>query len=208
VPVVNNRVTSVVAKMVLGLSGLLLLGAVSHADVRASRRDAALLKQKVATINAHAERATKVGRRTMVTESEVNSYLTYDAQSQLPTGVIEPSVAIIGPGRLSGRAVVDLDAVRKAKNPTSLLDPMNYLMGRLPVTATGVLTTGNGMGRFALESASVGGLPIPKLILQEIVSYYSRTAENPAGVSLDDPFALPARIREIQVERGQAIIVQ
>jgi hypothetical protein len=117
-------------------------------------------------------------------------------------------VAILGPGRLSGRAVVDLDAVRKAKNPTSLLDPMNYLMGRVPVTATGSLKTGNGVGHFALESASVGGVPIPKLILQEIVSYYSRTAENPSGVSLDDPFALPARIREIQVERGQAIIVQ
>ena len=200
--------TSVVTIIGLAICGLWLLGAVSQADVRASRRDAALLKQKVATINAHAERSTKVGRRTMVTENEVNSYLTYDAQAQLPTGVIEPSVTILGPGRLSGRAVVDLDAVRKAKNPTSLLDPMNYLMGRLPVTATGVLTTSNGMGRFALESASVGGVPIPKLILQEIVSYYSRTAETPSGISLDDPFALPARIREIQVERGQAIIVQ
>ena len=77
-----------------------------------------------------------------------------------------------------------------------------------PVAVTGTLKTGNGVGHFALDSASVGGVPIPKLILQEIVSYYSRTAENPSGVSLDDPFALPARIREIQVERGQAIIVQ
>lgn len=194
--------------IVLGICGLWLLGATPRADVRASRRDAALLKQKVATINAHAERQLKTGRRTMVTENEVNSYLAYDAQAQLPTGVVEPTVTILGPGRLSGRAVVDLDAVRKAKNPTSLLDPMNYLTGRLPVTATGVLKTSNGVGQFALESASVGGVPIPKLILQEIVSYYSRTAENPAGVSLDDPFALPARIREIQVERGQAIIVQ
>ena len=194
--------------IVLGICGLWLLGAAPRADVRASRRDAALLKQKVATINAHAERQVKTGRRTMVTENEVNSYLAYETQGQLPTGVIDPTVTILGPGRLSGRAVVDLDAVRKAKNPTSLLDPMNYLMGRLPVSATGTLKTSNGIGHFALESASVGGVPIPKLILQEIVSYYSRTAENPAGVSLDDPFALPARIREIQVERGQAIIVQ
>jgi hypothetical protein len=194
--------------IVLGICGLWLLGATPRADVRASRRDATLLKQKVATINAHAERQVKTGRRTMVTENEVNSYLAYETQGQLPTGVVEPTVAILGPGRLSGRAVVDLDAVRKAKNPTSLLDPMNYLMGRLPVSATGSLKTSNGVGHFALESASVGGVPIPKLILQEIVSYYSRTAENPGGVSLDDPFALPARIREIQVERGQAIIVQ
>ena len=179
-----------------------------RADVRASKRDAALLKQKVAAINAHAEKPTKAGRRTTVTESEVNSYLVYEAREQIPVGVVEPSVTIAGPGRLSGRAVVDLDAVRKQKAPTSLLDPMNYLMGRLAVTAVGTLKTANGVGHFELESASVGSIPIPKILLQEIVSYYSRTPEKPAGISLDDPFALPARIREIRVERGQAIIVQ
>jgi hypothetical protein len=126
----------------------------------------------------------------------------------LPAGVVEPSVTILGTGRVSGRAVVDLDAVRRQKAPTSLLDPMNYLTGRLPVTATGVLKTSNGVGRFELESARVSSIPIPKVLLQEIVSYYSRTPDNPSGISLDDPFALPARIREIQVERGQAIIVQ
>jgi len=122
--------------------------------------------------------------------------------------VVEPAVSILGTGRLAGRAVVDLDAVRRQKNPTSLLDPMNYLTGRLPVAATGVLKTSNGVGHFELESASVSGVPIPKLLLQEIVSYYSKTRENPAGINLDDPFALPAGIREIQVERGQAIVVQ
>jgi hypothetical protein len=189
-------------------AALVALTAAPRADVGASRRDAAVLKQKVATIQAHAERATRQPRRTLVTESEVNSYLVYEVKEQLPTGVVSPSVTILGTGRLSGRAVVDLDAVRKQKNPTSLLDPVNYLMGRLPVTATGVLTTSNGVGRFQLETASVSSIPIPKLLLQEIVSYYSRTPDKPSGISLDDPFALPARIREIQVQRGQAIIVQ
>ena len=87
----------------------------SPADQRASKRDAALLQQKVATITAHGERPTKEGRRTTVTENEVNSYLVYDAGQQLPTGVVDPSVTILGTGRLSGRAVVDLDAVRNAK---------------------------------------------------------------------------------------------
>lgn len=179
-----------------------------RADVRTSKRDAATLKQKVATINAQAERPARVARRTIVTENEVNSYLVYEAREQIPVGVVDPSIAVLGPGRVSGRAVVDLDAVRKQKAPTSLLDPMNYLMGRVAVTAIGTLTTANGVGRFALESSSIGGVPLPKILLQEIVSYYSRTADKPAGFSLDDPFPLPARIREIQVERGQAIIVQ
>jgi hypothetical protein len=194
--------------MKLAVCFVAALGVSMQADVRTSRHDAMLLKQKVATINAHAEKATRQPRKTLVTESEVNSYLVYEAREQLPTGVVEPSVTILGGGRLSGRAVVDLDAVRKEKHPTSLLDPMNYLMGKVPVSAVGVLKTTNGVGHFELESAAISRLPIPKFLLQEIVGYYSRTAANPAGINLDDPFALPARIREIQVERGQAIIVQ
>ena len=190
---------------------LLLLAAVTAppaADARASKRDADVLKQKVATIQAQADRPAKQGLRTTVTQNEVNAYLVYEAPQQLPAGVVEPAVTILGTGRLSGRAVVDLDAVRRAKATQSWFDPTNYLTGRLPVVATGTLTTTKGVGRFALESASVGGVPVPKVLLQEIVTYYSRTAENPSGINLDDPFALPARIREIQVERGQAIIVQ
>jgi hypothetical protein len=108
---------------------------------------------------------------------------------------------------VSARAMVDLDAVRKQK-PRGLLDPLNYATGRLVVTATGVLTTSNGIGMIELQSAALGALPIPKVILQEIVSYYSRTPQRPAGIDLDAPFALPARIREIQVQTGRAVVVQ
>jgi hypothetical protein len=199
----GKPISSVLACAV-GLASIVSL----RADVRATKRDAALLKQKVATINERAEKPSKVARRITVTDSEVNSYLVYDAREQIPVGVVEPSITAVGPGRLSGRAVVDLDAVRKQKAPTSLLDPMNYLMGRLAVTAVGTLKTANGVGRFELESSSVGSVPIPKILLQEIISYYSRSPEKPGGIGLDDPFPLPARIREIQVDRGQAIIVQ
>ena len=186
----------------------IVLACVVSAAGAASKRESEQLKQKVALINAHAEKPTRGGRRTIVTEGEVNSYLQYDAGSQIPAGVVEPSIAILGAGKLSGRAVVDLDAVRKARNPTSFWDPMSYLTGRLPVTAIGMLKTANGTGQFILESAAVAGVPIPKIVLQEIVSYYSRTPANPSGIGLDDPFALPSRIREIQVDRGQAVVIQ
>jgi hypothetical protein len=177
-------------------------------DVRQARRDAEAMKQKVAAISQFAERPGKQPRRTMITESEVNAYLAYEARQQLPVGVVDPSVTILGTGRLSGRATVDLDAVRTQRKATGLLDPMTYLTGRLPITASGVLTTRDGVGRFELESAELSGVPIPKMLLQEILSYYSRTPEKPGGIGLDDPFALPARIREIHVQRGQAVVVQ
>ncbi len=173
-----------------------------------SKRDNDALMQKVAAIQATASRPAAQARRTTVTENEVNAWFAFDGRPQIPTGVVDPAVSILGTGRVAARAVVDLDAVRRARATQSWFDPTNYLTGRLPVTATGRLKSGNGLAQVELESASVGGVPIPKVLLQEIVSYYSRTAENPSGINIDDPFALPARIREIQVERWQAIIVQ
>jgi hypothetical protein len=186
----------------------MMLTASTLAQVRASKRDAQTMTEKVAAIAAHGERPTKQGRRTTLTENEVNSYLTYELGDDLPTGIVQPSVSALGAGLVSGRAVVDLDAVRKANNSTSLFDLRSYLTGRLPVTAIGVLRTTNGVGRFELQSATVGAVPVPKLLLQEIVAYYSKSPSKPGGISLDDQFVLPARIRDIQVERGQAIVVQ
>lgn len=187
----------------------MMLAASTFAQGGASKRDALTMKQKVAAITAHGERFAKQERRTTVTESEVNSYLTYELGNDLPAGVVQPSVSALGTGRLSGRAIVDLDAVRKAGgHSTSPFDLRSYLTGHVPVTATGVLWASNGRWRFELQSASVGAVPIPKLLLQEIVAYYSKSPDKPGGVSLDDEFELPAHIREIQVERGQAIIVQ
>lgn len=185
-----------------------LSAAALRAEQSAARRDADALKQKFATIAELGARPTQRPQRTAMTENELNAYLMYEVAPQLPAGVVEPSVAMLGAGRLSGRAVVDLDAVRKQKNAMSPFDLMRILRGRLPVTAVGTLTTGNGAGRFDLESASLGGVPIPKRMLQEIVSYYSRTPENPSGINLDDSFTLPAAILEIQIERGQAVVVQ
>jgi len=197
----------------LGIPGLLiaLAGVNALAAAGSTRQDADLLKQKVSAIieiGAVSPASPRQPRRTMLTENELNAYLTLDAAKDLPTGVVEPSVSILGPGRLAGRAVVDLDAVKREQPPHGLLDPRRLLVGRLPVTATGGLQTSNGIARFSLESAAVGGIPMPKAVLQEILSYYTRSPERPEGLSIDDPFVLPSNIREIQVDRGQAIVIQ
>lgn len=182
---------------------------VRAADPPASRRDADLLKQKIALIAEQGVAAPSEQRlRTTVTEQEVNAYLAYEAQGYLPAGVVGAGVTILGPGRVSGRAIVDLDQIREDRKSTSLLDPMRLLRGRLPVTATGMLGTSNGVATFQFESADVRGVPIPKLVLQQMVGYYSRSPARPSGFSLDDPVVMPARIREIQLLRGQAIVIQ
>src|SRR5437773_693665 len=178
--VASAKAESLALLIAVAISVLASLAAVPRADVRASRRDASLMKQKVATITAHGERSAGQARRTTVTENEVNSYLVYEAGEQLPTGVVDPSVTILGTGRVSGRAVVDLDAVRKQKNPTSLLDPMNYLMGRLPVTAVGVLKTSNGVGpRRAADLEHAGLITIEDLLYRFPLRYEDRSRLQP-----------------------------
>ena len=78
----------------------------------------------------------------------------------------------------------------------------------MPIVADGVLKSKDGMATFALESASVSGVPVPVWMLQEIVSYYSKSPESPQGIAIDKPFSLPAGIREIQLDRGQAVVIQ
>jgi hypothetical protein len=76
------------------------------------------------------------------------------------------------------------------------------------VTATGVLRSKDGEFRFELESATVAGVEVPKSILQDLVSYYTKSAANPGGYALDTPFTLSGGIREITVEPRRAIIIQ
>jgi len=174
-----------------------------------SKQQADLFTRKVAQIVGQADRIEKPGtRRTAVTETEVNSWFAYSATPLLPAGVAEPQITMVGNGRLVGTALVDLDAIAKKKQSGGTFDLWNLVGGKVPVNVTGTLRTKDGQGNFLLESADISGLPVPKTFLQELVSYYSRTPNNPRGVNLEDPFALPASIRQIDVGAGQAVIVQ
>jgi hypothetical protein len=197
-------------RLAVVLSVSVAAGAAPVAWQRYSKQDADRFQGKLNRIVAFANQKTAkpaAPQTTPVSDAEVNAYFQYSAKEQIPAGIVEPQLSALGDGRVSGQAVVDLDVVRKQKQ-RGWLDPMAYLTGSLPLTASGLLITKDGVGRFQLESAQVSGISIPKSFLQELVAYYSRTPENPDGIGMDDPFELPARIREIRVERGQATIMQ
>jgi hypothetical protein len=191
------------------LIGLFGAAAVSAGVDPVSRRDAARLQAKIDKINKNvAGLHAAAPLRTPVSEVELNSYLQFELGDKLPTGVKNPWVSILGENRVSGRAMVDLAQVAKAHKSTGMMDPYNYLTGSVPITANGVLTSRNGLATFALESASISGVPVPVWMLQEIVSSYSKSPESPQGIAIDKPFPLPAGIREIQIDRGQAVVIQ
>ena len=176
-----------------------------------------LTKQNADQFNAKLNRIVELGkvkslktaapRTTLVSDTELNAYFRHNAKNEIPVGIVEPTINALGDGKMGGRAIVDLDAVRKQKE-RGWMDPMGYLSGRLPLTATGRLTTKDGIGQFTLESAELSGVTVPKTLIQELLSYYSKNPENPAGINMDAPFELPANIREIRVGRAEATIVQ
>jgi len=195
------------------ISGVILAIAVTLVTVHAvdlSRQQADSFAKKVAIINQRAAAAgpPAAARRTVVSEGEVNSWFMYRAQDLIPKGITQPKVTIIGNGRVMGLATVDLDAVSRQHSSGNTLDLWNLVGGHVPVTVTGVLQTKDGQGRFDLQSATLSGVPVPKALLQELVSYYSRTDTHPAGVRIDSPFDLPAKIQQIDVAPGQAVVVQ
>jgi hypothetical protein len=192
-----------------GLGGMLAAVALS-ASQELTKPEADSMDRKLTAI---AERGIKTAPknaqpiRTSFTEREANAYLKFFGPEVMPVGVLNPRVVIAQGGKLQARAVVDLDAVRKSR-PRSMLDPMNLLFGTLEVFAAGTLQAANGRGTFQLESATLGAMPIPKALLQELVAYYTKSPEMPDGFNLDKPFDLPANIRQVEIQRGAATVVQ
>jgi hypothetical protein len=186
------------------------LGAVQATGVSPQQADAFTKKMAVVTSRGVSglNGQTKGPQRTPFTENELNSWFAYEGQEVLPAGVSNPRVTIIGNGKLSAAATVDLEQIAKGRSTGRVLDPWSYLGGRLPVTLSGVLQTQDGVGKFQVEEAAVSGIPVPASVLQDIVGYYSRTSKNPEGVRLNDPFRLPAQIKQIEVGQGQAVVVQ
>jgi hypothetical protein len=188
------------------MAALLVCGLFAAEPV--SRRDAARLQAKLDRIMKGTPSLTKTPASIAITETEVNSYLQYELSDRIPAGVTDPWVTILDNGRIGGRATVDLARVGQSRKSGGMLDPFNFLTGSLPLEVNGVLKTKNGVANFAVESASISSVPVPVWMLQEIVSYYSKSASAPAGVAIDKPFVLPGGIREIRTARGQATVVQ
>lgn len=173
-----------------------------------SREDSARLLQKVDVIVRNGERGQPTPLVTTITQREVNAYFAFDGRQHLPAGLTDPQVTVLPDLSLAGTAVVDLDAIRAQRQSRGWLDPLNYLSGKVPVSLSGRLQAVGGVARFSLDTAKVAGVPVPKMVVQELVTYYSRSQANPGGVGLDDPYPLPARIRQIEVRPGEAFVKQ
>jgi hypothetical protein len=192
------------------LSGvfLLTLCASSSFAIALSQEDGNRLQAKIDAIVKNAAADPPKARKFSIAEREVNSYLVFNLKEQIPKGLAEPEITMVGDGALAARVLVDMDEVKRRRQSRSVIDPLNYLSGQVPLNARGLLRTREGRGQFYLRSADIGGVPLPKPVLQELIGFFSRTPQNPTGFDIDAPFDLPSKIREISVGAGESVVVQ
>jgi hypothetical protein len=194
------------------LTAAALLGAGSGA-LRAqepTRAEADAMQTKLDRVAAAAETprpASAPPLRTAFTEREINAYLALQGPNFLPAGIAMPRVRLGDDGRVQARAIVDLDAVRRSRE-RSAFDPLAYLTGAVEVVAVGSVAVSGGEGLIRYESATVGGVAVPKTVAQELLRFYTRTPERPRGFAFDEPFAVPAGVRTAAVARGEVSVTQ
>jgi hypothetical protein len=195
------------SRSLLGLSlAAFVATAAAGAGQDGGRADAAAMEKKLISIAQRGEKPApqQPPLRTSFTDREVNAYFRIKGPEFLPAGLVAPEVFVEDGGRVRARATVDLEAALKP----GPLNPLYWVGGRAEVTAAGTVRAADGMGVLQLESATVAGVTIPKSVLQQLVSYYTRTPESPQGFDLDKPFRLPSNIRSVESRQGHVTVVQ
>jgi hypothetical protein len=187
------------------------LGAIgAAADAQESRAEADAMQAKLARIESAAESARAPGApplHTSFSEREINAYFEHYGDSILPAGIGKPRATLLDGGRVVARAIVDLDAVRGARE-RSPFDPFAYLQGSLEVVAAGTIAGSDGQGVIRFESAAVAGVSVPKPVAQELLRFYTRTPTRPGGFQFDEPFTLPVRVQSVSALRGSITVTQ
>ena len=87
------------------------LGALQAAGVSEQQADAFTRKMAIVTQRgvSGVKGQAKGPQRTPFTETEVNSWFAYRSSEVMPEGVTDPRVTIVGNGKLSAAATVDLE---------------------------------------------------------------------------------------------------
>ena len=196
-----------------GVSAVLLAGAVlapisgeRQAVEPLSRALGARFDEKIARIMGHVGSGDRP-QLTRLLESEINAFLRFQGAPSLPTGIADPRVHIGSDQRVTAEAVLDLGLIRE-QGGGGWLNLVHYLTGRIPVSATGTVSSGNGIVKLDVEVVTFAGVEVPALVLQELVRHYTRSSSDPSGVRLDEGLTLPFDIRELRLSAREAIVVQ
>ena len=195
--------------LAVALAPLAALAAAGQPDTGGplTAEDGQRLERKISQIHEREATGGFEVQRLVVFEREINAYLRFQGASELPVGVTLPRVSILGQGRVSAEVTIDLDVLRESRQ-RGVLDLLNYLGGKVPLMATGVVQATGGVGQVTVETVEIAGISVPPAVLYQLVLYFTRGKSYPEGFDLAAPFELPYSIRAVSVEIGRAVVVQ
>ena len=125
----------------------------------------------------------------------------------MPVGVVDPRVTIVDGKQVQARALVDLDVIRKSK-VRGWLDPLAYVTGRVELTAAGLLTGANGKGPSNCSPRRSAACRFRSQCCRSS-SATTRSRQNCRTASTStSPSICPQNIRQVEIQRGAATIVQ
>ena len=145
---------------------------------------------------------------TVFSNDELNAYLALSYASELPPGLSSPVITLRDGGAVDVRLMADLDRLAGRRSTSGPFDPLALLTGQVPVMARGTFVAAEGQARFRLERAELAGFEIPPPLLQQMLSTYTATPDDPQGMQLDDPLPMPYGIRTITIVAGRVIVTQ
>ncbi len=163
----------------------------------------------VATMLRRVDRRLRTNRRAskepiVVTERQLNSFVNLTLGEKIPPEM-SGLVLSLTRDRLGARAMVDLEQLRSKIPESGAGALLSMLSGVVPVELAGRIKSAEGLLQVQLEEVLVGGVSLPPALLAQIVSLATKSEENPNGLDIAAPVALPYTARQIRVEPGRAL---
>lgn len=166
------------------------------------------LKEKVDQVIANGELDPVPAQSTRFTEAELNSILNSEIAGWIPNGISEPQVRLLGNDRFTLRVIVDIDEFKRRRKRPQSAGPLNFFSGKLAALVRGELISRDGKGEFKLQSTEVNGIPLPPALALELLSTHTKTRRRPEGFDIQKPFDLPAKIRQLQINPTELVVIQ
>ena len=141
------------------------------------------------------------GSRVVLTPAELNAY----AQHELPTGVTQPRLQIVGTGVVTGSVMIDFGKIRRAQGyrPGWLMSRL--LDGDRPVAVTARIQSGGGRATVVVQKVEVDGLEIDGRALDFLIQNFLIPMYPDAAVNR--PFELGHRIDRLDVQPSAVGVV-
>ncbi len=191
--------------VVIALAGVVAFRSIAAKEAgfetEVSPRAATVLQEKIDAIkNSENSPHHKPGSsRIQVSEAELESYLIYSLQDDIPAKVDSAKVDL-------GQDTVGLDTqLTFTANATG--NPMVDALvgGTHNLLFKGKLVAGHARGKFDLQEVRVDGIPVPNIFIQTLFKKYVKP--NYPEADLNEPFDIPWGIEELKIQPGKAIVV-